>query len=286
MNKKTIIIISTAAAIVLATLILILTLGGKGNNNTSSDVDTNSSEIVSSVDDTSSTETPSNEVGSEESSSQTSTPSKTEITSAPTTSTNKTESKNETSSTTTPATPTTYLEKHNLKLSPLTTNVCFSTEAGHKCGTHKTITVKRENLADSECFYEDVVSKGSINITEYDRVGFETYNGWFDEGYSECYLDDGAPFCVFDKYTGIVLETFEWNEISYNGTTHKLVSVPDGAGGGWFGQSVYCPKDYDGLVFVVIKEDYNRNIFDDGKTHTIDEIIDFENDKYYLFAAN
>lgn len=298
MKKRIVIISSIILAIVLLSVILILTLGDKGNNNTSSNIDTNSSEIISSTDESSSeTDTSSDEVSSgtssEEISSQTSTPSKTESTSTPTTSTNKTESKNETSSTptTTPTTPTTYFEKHNLKLSPLTTNVCFNTDAGHKCGTHKKITMTKENLADKEIVYDDLVSEGKIDITKYNSLCFQSYDGWFDEDYSDCRMDanasTGGMAYVFDKYTGIILNTtFGWKEMQYNNKTYKAAHIADGGGGGWVVQTVYYPKDYDGLIFVkTCKEDKN-NIMNDGKIHTIDEIIDFKNDKYYLFAAN
>lgn len=292
MKNRLIIISAIVLAIVIAIIILILTLGGKNENNTSSDIDTNSSEIVSSADKNSSSNTSSDKAssatGSEENSSQTSTPNKTESTSTPTTSTNKTESKNETSSTptTTPTTPTTYLEKHNLKLSPLTTNVCFNTEAGHKCGTHKEISITKENLADSEWLYNDLVSDGGIDVSKYNCLHFQSYNGWFDD-YSECYMNDDGLALVFDKYTGIVLNTFYgWIELKYNDKTYKVAHTADGGGGGCTEQSVYCPKDYDGLIFVKTCKKDKNNFMNDGKTHIIDEIIDFKNDKYYLFAAN
>lgn len=299
MSKKTIIIISSAVAVVLAAVILILTLGGKSENNNSSDIDTTSSEIVSSADessadsDTSSEETVSTETNSDISSSQTSTPSKTESSSTPTTSTNQTASKNETTSTptTAPTTPTTYFEKHNLKLSPLTTNVCFNTEAGHKCGTHKKIVMETRDLATEEKYYDDLIAEGNVDIAKYNIVCFQSYDGWFDDDYSNCLMDanasTGGMAYVFDKYTGTILNTFfGWTDIQFDNKTYKVANIADGGGGGWIVQSVYYPKDYDGLIFAKVYEKDKNNIMNDGKTHTIDEVIDFKNDKYYLFAVN
>ena len=189
----------------------------------------------------------------------------------------------------TPTTPTAYYEKYNLKFSSLSTNVCFNTEAGHTCGQHKTISIRKNNLVDMEAedIYDDLISKGGIDKANYNCIHFDTYNGWFDADYSECYFNGGAPFYAFDKYTGTIFNAyFDWIQITYNGDTYKISFIPDGMGGGGTEQSVYCPKEYDGLVFVMMAEnDMNRDIINDGKIHTIDEVIDFENDKYYLFSA-
>ena len=202
---------------------------------------------------------------------------------------NNNSSANQNTQTQTPTTPTAYYEKYNLKFSSLSTNVCFNTEAGHTCGRHKTITIEKENLVDSGMFeiYKEMISIEGIDVTKYNRVCFKTYNGWFDEDYSDCYFDSGAPFYAFDKYTGTIFNAYnDWIQITYNGKTYKILYIPDGMGGGGTEQSVCCPKDYDGLVFVMMAEnDMNRDIINDGKIHTIDEVIDFENDKYYLFSA-
>ena len=292
MKKRLVIISAIVLAVVIATIILILTLGGKNENNTSSDIDTNSSEIVSSSDESSSeTETSSDEenskTSSEVNSSQTSTPNKTESSSTPTTSTNKTESKSETTSTptTTPATPTTYFEKHNLKLSPLTTNVCFNIEAGHKCALekHTKITVgDMNNYPDNDFAYE--AEQGGINVSEYKYIEFEIYDGWFDEGYSDCGIDPMGIY-FFDKYTGTYFMNAKWQEISHNGKTYKIAVYPWGFGGGMTNYIAFCPKDYDGLIVSATAIRDNDNLTDD-KVHTFDEVIDLKNDKYYLFAAN
>ncbi len=203
--------------------------------------------------------------------------------------TNNNNSASQNTQTQTTTTPTVYYEKYNLKFSSLSTNVCFNTEAGHTCGRHKTITIEQENLVDSGLFeiYKEMISMDGTDVTKYNRVCFKTYNGWFDEDYSDCHFDSGAPFYAFDKYTGTIFNAYnDWVQITYNGKTYKISYIPDGMGGGGTEQSVCCPKDYDGLVFVMMAEnDMNREIINDGKIHTIDEVIDFENDKYYLFSA-
>ena len=180
----------------------------------------------------------------------------------------------------------TFFEKHNLKLLPLTTNVCFNTEAGHICGTHKTITFVKDKLENLEWLdtYSDYIKDGQIDVSKYKYIMIETGTGAFYDDYSECFKKYNHYY-VFDKYTGIVFNDWVWTEILYKEKNCKIIKILDGGNAGYYEESIYCPEDYDGAVFLMT-ESYNYNKLNDGKSHTIDEFIDFENDKYYLFAAN
>lgn len=177
-----------------------------------------------------------------------------------------------------PVAPQSYFEKNNLKLSANTTNFCFNNEANHNCGIAKKITFTSENITEHPLYNDESVPKEQISVSNYKFVTFETY------GDRNACLYSMISY-VFDKYTGTVLAPWEWVEISYNGQTQKIISVLDGGGGGCAAQSVFCPQNYDGLVFVVIPQNH-KEIPNDGKKHTIDELIDFKNDKYYMFAES
>lgn len=263
----------------IVTLFLVLVLlsftGCRKAENTSSAVDITASELVTSAYES---EISSDNVISDTSSEVNSVPSKTESTSTkPTVSSDKTESKSEISGTTI-VTPTTYFEKYKLQLSPHNTNFCFNSDTTHNCGVTKKVTFTSGNITEHPLYNNDSVPKEQIAVSDYKYVTFETYGDRNACQYSTISL-------VFDKYTGTLLPPWEWVEISYNGETQKIISVLDGAGAGFATQSVFCPKNYDGLVFVVIPE-VHKEVPTDGKTHTIDEFIDFENDKYFLFAQN
>lgn len=281
-------------AFILALLILALA-GCSKVDNTSSDVDTNSSEIVSSNDESSSTETSSNETSSETSSEesssnnsvslQTSIPSKTETTSTLTTSIDKTESKNETSSTTT--TPTTYFEKHNLKLSTISNDVCFNDDPNHTCSSNKKFNL---SVMDMPEMYKDFFC-AELFGEQYDISKYKV----IDCSYSvDCFDSNYSTPIFFDKYTGALLGYGKlgnsdwpyWQELNCN-NKNIYISVNRAIFLGISAHQLYCPKNYDGAIVAIIKnKDIPYGKINDGETHTIDEIIDFENDKYYLFAAN
>lgn len=270
-------------------LTLILALSGcKKTNNTSSESELSSEPIISSnEEDVISIENNSSETtvvnSSEESKINSSTVTPSTNVNSKVNSNETTVSTNNSSQTTVENKPTTYFEKNNLKLSAFTTNVCFNTEQGHICGTHKTISIKKDKLSNLEWIdtYSEYISKGQINIAKYIYIMFETYDGFLDDDYSDCCTN--FMYYVFDKYTGVVFDPLKWIEITYNEKTYKIISILDGGGGGYYTQSIYCPEDYDGAIFAKTE---SYDYFDDGKLHTIDEYIDFENDKYYLFAAN
>lgn len=273
-------------ALLLVFFILTLT-GCNAAENTSSDIDTNSSEIVYSTDESSSkTKTSSEEASSEENSSQTSTPSKTESTSTPTTSTNK----NDTSSTPQkPSTPT-YLEKNNLKLTSINTNICFNTEE-HECMKNKKISIGADSHINIKNFasffqYEPFVSS---DINKYKTVTFTLSSSENGLHWNCGSIDNVIPF---DKYTGAVLA---WGIIG-NGTWREITTVNDkkiyvtqqiGHREYKYEHTIICPKDYDGIIFAVVKDvEIPWGELSYGKPYNIDEIIDFKNNEYYLFATN
>lgn len=248
----------------------------------SSQIETNISEIISSSEDISSEEPSSEYITNSQvdesttTSSTESTPSsKVEETTPPTSSESDTESKTETP--TTPTQPTTFFEKHNLKLSPLTTNVCFSAEENHICALEKQIKI---DILTPDYLPSNFPSS-NIDSSKYKRIKFEFYRGYQSDCKIESYL------YIFDKYTGTILNCGYWKEINSNNATYVVSAWGDGAGGGWCTYSAFGPTDYDGFIFAMVEpKERNYDILNSADFHSIDEVIDFKNDEYYLFAAN
>lgn len=295
---------------VILALTLILALSGcKKTNNTSSESEFSSELLISSneedvvsIEDNNSETTVVN--SSEESKINSSTVTPSTNVNSKVNSNETTVSTNNSSQTTEENKPTTYFEKHNLKLSPLTTKMCFNTDKNHVCGTdgadEKSITITITNCADmKKDEYEiacNILAEENLDVSKYKQVLFENAMDF-------SYKIPRFPTFIFDKNTGIILSHHDsvryygdqtccegmevWTEISINQHTEKIWSSSFGGGLYWWEWNCFCPKDYDGLVFVIMEDKNNcKGRISDGKIHTIDEVIDFENDKYYLFAAN
>lgn len=281
------IVLSTVAAVV-ATGIISGTIAVVTSNLNNVPSFNNTSSDESSITETSSDEAIGG-TGSEESSSQTSTPSKTESSSAPTTSTNKTESKVETSSTPQkPSTPT-YLEKNNLKLTSIDTNICFNMEE-HECMKNKKISIGADSHINIKNFasffqYEPFVSS---DINKYKTVTFTLSSSENGLHWNCGSIDNVIPF---DKYTGAVLAwgiigNGTWREVATN-DRNIYVTQQIGHREYEYEHTIICPKDYDGIIFAVVKDvEIPWGELSYGKPYNIDEIIDFQSDEYYLFSAN
>lgn len=260
----------------------------------SSQFEINTSEIISSSEDISSDETSSEDITSSQvdesttTSSIESTPSsKVEETTPPTSSESGTESKNETP--TTPTQPTTFFEKHDLKLTPISNELCLNDDPNHTCPYDKEISLPIYDLGENDKYlFAEEIFGNSFDPSNYKVVGY-----FISAEYTYDLFSCGMTSTViFDKYTGTILlyskarNNQGWQELTYN---NKKIYTRYNAGGGagGRGEGIYCPLNYDGVIFAVVKDlEIPDADIDAGKITKADEIIDFENDTYYLFAAN
>lgn len=259
----------------------------------SSQIEINTSEIISSSEDISSDETSSEDITSSQvdesttTSSIESTPSsKVEETTPPTSSESSAESKTETP--TTPTQPTTFFEKYNLKLTPISNDLCLNDDPNHTCPYDKEISLPIYNLDENDKYlFAEEIFGNSFDPSSYKEVGYFVGAKYTYDLFS-CGM---TRVLIFDKYTGTILDSRAqhnqgWQELIFN-DTKILYHYTGGGGAGGRGEGIYCPVDYDGAIFMVLKgkEIPSDDIYN-GKITKIDEIVDFKNDTYYLFAAN
>lgn len=180
--------------------------------------------------------------------------------------TNNNSSTNQNTQTQTPtATPTptanTWFDKMGFKITPWTSNLCYSNVAGHTCNSNFSIS-------ETTDYWNCGAGQKTVMLTH--------------NHFCECF--DGYSFLPVDRYTGTVLEySEEFMEFETNGKTISVWGAR-GAGGGIFEDLVVCPADYDGVVFVLAKWEFPENHNANLRAYTADEFIDFSAGNYYFFS--
>lgn len=290
--------------LVLSLVLSILTLAGcskTGNSlsyaqsDISSQIEINTSEIISSTENISSEETSSEDTTNSQIEENTTTSSAERIASSKeeeitpqTSSKSNAESKNESPTATTQ--PIAFFEKYNLKLTPISNELCFNDDPDHTCPHDKEISLNEKNVSENERLW-DMFSK-EIFGDSFEPSTYKSVNYFVGAKYTYDLFSCGMTrVLIFDKYTGTILDSRAkhnqgWQELIYN-DIKMLYQYSAGGGAGGRGEGIYCPVDYDGAIFMVVKDkEIPSDDIYEGKITKIDEIIDFENDTYYLFAAN
>lgn len=173
--------------------------------------------------------------------------------------------------------PTTWFEKQGFKITPFTEKFCPSNGIGHNCNNELQVT---------ETINDDNPNEKTVMITY--------------SNYQECYGD--MSFIAFDRYTGMAIRYYRYfnDEKSYDGFVSELEINGKKIPFSWDSDSfddvdskihirrmrIFCPTDYDGVVFVLGNYLEWSDNFDSSKLHTIDELIDFSGGKYYFFSAS
>lgn len=185
--------------------------------------------------------------------------------------------------------PQTYFDKMGLKITPLTNDICFNDDPNHVCPYDKQLAIEEKNMSEYsymlELFDEDFFGD-SFDVTKYKKVSY-TVRANYTYEWRPCGVSDAI---IFDRYTGTILyfgnlgnnDWSKWQEIPFN-NKKIYVNFLNGFGAGGSDAELVCPVDYDGAVFAIVKElhtEINETI------KTIDEVIDFKNDEYYLFSAS
>lgn len=273
---------------VILALTLILALSGcKKTDNTSSESELSSEPIISSnEEDVASIEDNSSETtvvnSSEESKINSS--SMTSSTNVNSNVNTTTENTNTSSQTTAKNEPSTYFEKYNLKITPISNELCFNDDPNHKCPYDKDISLQIKSIdQNSDYLFDTELFGENFDISSYNEVEYHCYAvNTYD--WEECNMN---RVITFDKYTGNIigygtLGEYGWQELNFNGKK-IYVTMLNGQGAGGYVHSVICPKEYDGVVFAVFK---NPSWSILSNQYKINEIVNLNNSEYYLFTAN
>lgn len=223
----------------------------------------------------------------------------TTTTAKPTTTTKKpttttTTTKKGTTPTTTHATAATaakeetWFEKNGFAITPLTDDLCFNDNPDHKCAVDEDFGIIEGN---KDAFGNTVSVPDGYKYVEY-----------YVKAYSQAAACAPGHFSkrmiAVDRYTGTVINgVISWNDdyekeyvyktFKVNGKTVSAAWDGDGGTAYFYANGVLCPVNYDGLVFAVADK-YISTTWGtgDGKTHTLDEFIDFDTAEYYFFSAS
>ena len=103
---------------------------------------------------------------------------------------------------------TTYFEKHNLKITPISNELCFNNDPNHQCPNDKDIGITVTSVPERFYYSFDVeLFDDNFDISKYKAVKYYDY-AVNSQKWEDCHMSDVVSF---DKYSGKTID---------NGTLH------------------------------------------------------------------
>lgn len=180
--------------------------------------------------------------------------------------------------------PTTYFEKHNLKITPISNELCFNNDPNHQCPYDKDIGITVTSVPERFYYSFDVkLFDDNFDISTYKAVQYYDY-AVDSQKWEDCHMSDVV---AFDKYSGKTIDNgtltkYGWQELIFN-DKKIYVMMFNGVDESGYWHIILCPVEYDGAIFAVLGEDKDFGYITSNNC-LIEKFIDLKNDKYYLFA--